>query len=422
MKENTVVLKSVVADWRSTATTPKTDNDAARAFVQNRRFAHAGSTDVSSGSHCVITLGTSVLDICLQAKVEPNGSGDLHVDIAGTRFPVRCVGTPPAWGEKGQAAVDLSIFAALAEARILAGGGLTHSARQLAIYKRDKQLDVRIIAIDTNDASSAVAAELAQAGAEYKSLGLAPAAVNLVLTSADIPPRRLVLRSPAVLQSALDDKFMVIDQLLGRDAISLLLNSPKSVEVARYAVVRAKTIGVRIYTVLTQSLPMQFRLERVLSSGEVCVCNLGEFAEIAAALGVYCPLDETPAHLLALVKAISEIVRATPCGDICVTLGELGCVIVDSTTGSICHVGLTPIARARVRASIKPELINGSGDRFFAVFAVEHARLQHSQIENSCMLNASRLACTEVVRNYSPKLHPDRDWFDVRILSVGCDR
>lgn len=365
----------------------------------------------------VVTLGTSVLDVYLHGKAEAYGSGELRFETATSRFAVQCVGEPPVWGGKGLAVADLAAFADVPEAKTFPGGGVTHSTKQLVEYHRESRINFAISAIDTNHSSPQVATVFAKLGVEYTSLGLASAAINLVLSDAHIPPRRLVLRSPALPSASLGGKANTLELLLGPETIALLLNSPKSIEAAAYAVARAKSMGIPIYSVLTPSLPIPFRLERLFSSNETCVCNLSEFAEIVEKLGLVCPVDENQSSVAAVAQAISEVKHLKPCANICVTIGELGCVAADSASGVVCHIGLTTSARDKVRLCLKPERINGSGDRFFAVFATEHVRFQGRSTENSLSLHAARRACLEVVRSYNKHLNPTDDWFGVRIFS-----
>ncbi len=147
------------------------------------------------------------------------------------------------------------------------------------------------------------------------------------------------------------------------------------------------------------------------------VCSLAEFRQLASVRGVVCPTDEKACNIATVARAVSEIARTWPFGDLVVTMGEISYVVADATTRVIAHVGLTRLARERVRASLRPGKVHVSRDRFFAVFAAEHARLHGVATENSRALRAARRACLEVVRSCSRLLCPDRSWFEVRIFA-----
>ena len=371
---------------------------------------------VQNGRERIVALGTPVDDIHLQAEhVEITGD-TLHFNTGGRRFAVRCAGKPPRWGEKGNAATDLAPFAAVPGARVVSGGGLAHSTEQLAKYRDENRLTFAIHAIDTTKSSRRLTVELSAMDVQLTSLDLAPVARNVILTNGHVPPERMALRSLALPPASLDTQAGVLDLLLGPDTVALLINSPKPPEVAAHAVTRAKANGVRVFTVLVPSLPIAFRLERLFSPVEVSICNLAEFFEIPSALGIPCPIDEKPASVAGVVRAMSEVFRRRPCGDLVVTMGELGCVVGDATTGVICHVGLASCAREQVRVSLRPEKVNGRGDRFLAVFAAEHLLFKFPPTERSRALHAARRASLEVVRSFSTRLHPDQNWFNVRIF------
>ncbi|HTD67485.1 MAG TPA: hypothetical protein VK846_13245 [Candidatus Limnocylindria bacterium] len=419
MKKNKVGMVPVIAQAGLAGTAPGYQ-ERVHAFVTDWQLAVVRSITVKSGQNArrrIVTLGTSVLDVNLRAQVQATGIDALRVEMSTGCVTLRCIGKAPLWGEKGHSEVNLIAFATVPGAQLVPGGGLTHSTKQLAEYHRDRRLGIVIHAIDTSHSNFQVAAELVELGVEYAPLNLAPATVNLVLCDAQIPPQRMVLRSPPVSSATLEGRCSTLDCLLDAETLSLLINSPKSIDVAAYAVTRAKRQGVRIYTVLTPSLPLPFRIERLLSPDEACVCNLVEFAETVASLGIFCPVEEKRSNVAAVAQAISQILRLKVGADICVTLGELGCVAADAITGDVGHICLTYGAREQVRSHLKPERINGSGDRMFAVFAAQHARPQGTLIHNSRTLSAAYRACLEVLRTYSPQLHPKRNWFDVRIFS-----
>jgi len=116
---------------------------------------------------------------------------------------------------------------------------------------------------------------------------------------------------------------------------------------------------------------------------------------------------------------MSDVAQARPCGGLAVTLGAAGCVVGDATTGGIFHVGLTAWAREKVcvMLSLQPEKLNGSEDRFFAVFAAEHALVHDVPMERSRALNAARCACLAVVRSYCQFRDPKRNWCSVSHFS-----
>ena len=195
---------------------------------------------------------------------------ELRFETATSRFAVQCVGEPPVWGGKGLAVADLAAFADVPEATTFPGGGVTHSTKQLVEYHRESRINFAISAIDTNHSSPQVAAAFAKLGVEYTSLGLASAAINLVLSDAHIPPRRLVLRSPVLPSATLgrQSQHTLITAWAGHNCTASQF-PPKSIEAAILCRdSRQKHGSPHLFSNYRQRCQCLFRQERLFSSYE----------------------------------------------------------------------------------------------------------------------------------------------------------
>jgi sugar/nucleoside kinase (ribokinase family) len=365
----------------------------------------------------LVLLGTLTQDIQVCAIGVEFGVRSLCLTTRWESLTIPCLGEPPSWGEKGSSSEDLSSMAAHSGVRILKGGGLFHSTEQLARNRHVKAYGIGIHAVDTGTSSLELTPPSRDFSGFLTSLGLAPTPTNLIVTSGHLPPRRLVVRSTPQPPLPLNGQARVFDEVLCGGTLALLINSPRSDEAAACATATAKAHGVRIYTVLTPSLRLPFRLERLLSPNEVCVCNLSEFTEITRELGVPCPSAETPTSVAGVARALSLLSRFGIRADVAVTMGAVGCVFGDARTGLIAHVGLRRQAREIVWANLTPEKINGSGDRFAAELTAEHLFYTGLPADRSPMFHAVRFAAVEVLQGYSRSLRATPDWFDVRIFS-----
>jgi hypothetical protein len=198
----------------------------------------------------------------------------------------------------------------------------------------------------------------------------------------------------------------------------VLINSPRSPAVAQFVNAAAGAAGARCYAMLTPSLPVGERL-RLLTVVDGAGCDLREFAHLADALGVACPTEENAASLDEVAEAMAEVAALAGRGALVVTLGRRGAIGWDPATRRVYRVSLTPRAAEAVAFELMrhPERVNGSGDRFFASFAVAHAAFNRNPRVWSRVKAALVQASVDVVRSYSSMLRPAEGWFQVRLFA-----
>jgi hypothetical protein len=330
---------------------------------------------------------------------------------------ISCVGRP-CWGGKCATDEDLSRFAGAPGVQAVPGGSLVNTSLALARALQG-QPPLKVRAIDTAATAPLASRALADAGIELLPLSLNPAPFNLVFSSPQGHGQRLILKSAPGACAALNGQLERIEEFFEGPLKALLTNSAKSSEVVKRAKSVARRAHAKQYSVLTTALPAHDRIHLQLATDDATMANLLEFAEVAEALGVPCPAEEETASLVDVANAMVEVADMVGCRDLVVSLGRRGALGLDATTGLLCRVSLTPWAEREVADVLcrQPERVNGSGDRFFGYFCIAHVLFTRDPRTWSRVKHSLVQATREVVRSYSPRLHPDAGWFEVRVFS-----
>src|SRR5439155_20309648 len=101
----------------------------------------------------------------------------------------------------------------------------------------------------------------------------------------------------------------------------VIINSPKSDEVAKAGVFTARRSGAFLVVALTPSTSLDCRLRVLLANSHLSVANLAEFGELVAPLGIACPAEEHTFSLPEIADALSDLIELVePPGDVIVTL------------------------------------------------------------------------------------------------------
>jgi hypothetical protein len=193
----------------------------------------------------------------------------------------------------------------------------------------------------------------------------------------------------------------------------MLINSPKSAQLAALASRAAQRCGAPQYSVLTGSLSMEHTVDTLLARDRASVCNLREFAAISEHLGVKgCPSDEETAEPERVAKAMLEVAKRQTTGHLIVTLGRRGCLVLERSSRSVRHVHLKPRFYSLVQNLVRqrPRGVNAAGDRFFMGLVLA---LEMLPAGNGHVTKAAVHASVEAVRRFAPELDPDSSWFAV---------
>jgi hypothetical protein len=280
----------------------------------------------------------------------------------------------------------------------------------------------RIRVIDTGSPWAELRAEIEQAGADYRALKLTGRCQNLILTTGW---DRVVIRSTAVPASALHGEGAAVLSGVGSALEAVLVNSPRSEETARAAVMTGIQCGASIYSVATPSLPLDVRIKLLLRYSRMTVFNLTEFCELAELVGVACPAEECAAFVPSIARALGDFCQIVPCGIVVITLGEVGMIIRNSR--AIAHLGLTDVAREKIGGCLGAADRNGLGDRIFAALAVADQLLTTKLPSEARIIVVGCQAWMDVLRRVSSTLNPDVAWFTVRnygrrsVSEFACD-
>jgi sugar/nucleoside kinase (ribokinase family) len=361
----------------------------------------------------IAVLGTPVRDAYLDVDAIEFPDQRVVFQVGQAQFTIVYRGEPIRFGEKRCAQTDLSGFN-LAGCTIRNGGGVYHTTVQLARLCAQHQLPVAINTIDSVMTWPELDSAYAQWGIQHISLALEPGATNLVLTNGK--PDRLILKSPDAPLQLSKIQIDHLRRMLPTRLDVLVVNSPKSADLARLVLQTAQKAGAAQYSVLTPSLSVKDRIELLLMRDRASVCNLSEFALLAKALGVDCPTHEDTARWEEVAQAMTELARVCKTGDLVVTLGAHGCLAGDRATGTLVHIGLHPHCWQRVQEHVlaNPKRKNGVGDRFFGSFVLSHTLM--AQGDGNRTVQAARCASVDMVCQFAPELAPDPNWFALRQL------
>jgi len=366
-----------------------------------------------------LVVGTAVIDAYHTARELVIEAHSVGVDGPAGWEVIPVGGSKLQLCGKANAAVDLTAVAGRLQAREANGGGAINSLRELSRLCDSFAWPLKLRMVDTGITSDKLCEELNRLRAEYYPLGLGPIGRNLVLGS-DIGGRtgRVVLRGPVPATASLNGDWHRIAVGVDSKLELVIINSPKSDDVAKAAVMTARRSGAFLVAVLTSSTSLDCRLRDLLAKSDAAVANLGEFRELVAPLRIDCPEREHFTSVPGVAEAMSELIEIVACGDLAITMGEVGIVLFDSQKGAIVHIGLTDEARALCRNYLPAARINGIGDAYVANLAVAMMFLPQVGPESSRGIHATRRAWMELLAGFNPKfLHPTDRWFTVRILS-----
>lgn len=360
----------------------------------------------------IAVLGTPVRDTYVQANAIAFPDQCVAFQVGPTHFTVPYQGEPIRFGEKRYAQANLGSLA-LTECAVCNGGGVYHTTAQLAKLCDQRHLSAAISTIDSVISWPELGSAYSQMAINHISLAVEQGTTNLILTNGQSTvgqPERLILKSPEAPMPLSPRQLDPLLALLPNRLDMLVVNSPKSIDLARSVIGVATQRGQAQYSVLTPALSLTDRIELLLTRDCASVCNLSEFALITKALGIDCPSNEESARLEEIAQAMAELARVCKTGDLVVTLGARGCLAGDRSTGVLVHVGLQLDHWQQVQSLglMHPERKNGIGDRFFGSFVLSH-HLVSAQHGNRTVQAASR-ASLDMVRHLAPNLAPKLNW------------
>jgi hypothetical protein len=361
----------------------------------------------------IVVLGNPVRDAYLDVEQLEFPDQRVRFCVGGADFDLAYQGEPIRFGEKRFAQMHLERLQ-IAGLRIHNGGGVYHTTTQLARLCRQRRLPIALYALDLATTWPELEADYNELGIQHRSLALERSATNLVLTNGK--PDRLILRSPYTPIQLSELQRDHLRKLLPTRLDLLVVNSPTSGDLARTVIQAAEKAGTAQYSVLTPSLSIRERIELLLRRDRASVCNLSEFAQIAQAVGIDCPVHEECASYAEVAQAMAALASTGKTGDLIVTLGARGCIAGERATGLLAHVGLQPRYWQLVQEQIlaHPERKNGVGDRFFGSFVLAHA-LRFGRSRNPTV-PAACAAAVGMVSQLAPELTPAPDWCAVRQL------
>ena len=353
----------------------------------------------------IAVLGTPVRDAYIEADTIAFPDHCVDFQVEQRHFAIPYQGEPIRFGEKRYAHTDLGSLS-LTGCTVRNGGGVYHTTAQLAKLCLVRQLPAAISTIDSVIGWPELETAYSEMAINHISLEVEQGTTNLILTNSKsntAQPERLILKSPEApmpLSSLQLDP--LLDQLPSRLDM-LVVNSPKSIDLARRVIDVATQRARAQYSVLTPSLSVADRIELLLMRDQASVCNLSEFALITKA-------NEESAQLEDIAQAMVELTRGCKTGDLVVTLGARGSLVGDRATGSLVHVGLQPRFWQQIQSlgSTHPERKNGIGDRFFGSFVLSHRLTSHRNGNRT--VQAACQASLDMVRHLVPHLSPKLNW------------
>ncbi len=217
--------------------------------------------------------------------------------------------------------------------------------------------ETRVLYFDTCSTDKGLEAQLNSATTEVFFGGLHP-----IPTSAVLGERgdKIIFKYPLVIGPDMQVSAAYLDRLAGCDAI--LANSAKDIRLMSHLASRASRSQLRIYVVLTGSLPPDFVNETVLPAASYLFISWDDVMFIG---GVH--VRKTVDNALHILNCLRDRARAAM---IFLTLGSDGVVISQADRATVTHVYLNPQARlsAEMKALVAghPTHVCGCGDAFAA--------------------------------------------------------
>ncbi|MCB0111265.1 MAG: hypothetical protein KDE53_35325, partial [Caldilineaceae bacterium] len=367
----------------------------------------------------VAVLGNPVRDAYLAVDAIDFATGRVSFQRGTAAFDIAYQGAGLRFGEKREAQCDLSTLD-LAPFTIGNGGGVYHTATQLAQLCRQRALPVALTAIEIVTPWPELTAAYTQWGIHHRSLALEPSTTNFILTNGQ--PDRLILKSPSADSVLTAPAKAALRRQLVRGTDLLVVNSVRSVDLARTVMDEAQRRRIPQYSVLTPSLALNARIALQLQRDRASVCNLSEFALIAAAFGIDCPAHEEGAAVEDVAAVMATVAAQCHSGDLVVTLGGRGCLVGERASGMVRHVVLTDGYRQQVQAYVQaqPACKNGVGDRFFGAFVLAHAFGGTRCTDRTA--RAAGWASLQMVRQLAPGLAAQRSWVKLTPVLNGYGR
>ncbi|MEZ4675998.1 MAG: hypothetical protein R2932_17365 [Caldilineaceae bacterium] len=367
----------------------------------------------------IAVLGNPVRDAYLAVEGVNLLADRIRFHAGAAAFDIAYRGEPLRFGEKRYAQEDLSCLD-LTSFTIRNGGGVYHTATQMAHLCRQRALPIAFCALDLVEPWPELRAAYAEWGIQHRSLGVERGVTNLILTNGQ--PERLILKSPLAPVALTPAQQAALRQQLPTRLDLLVVNSLHAVDLARTVMDEAQRRRVPQYSVLTPSLALDARLELQLWRDRASVCNLSEFALIADAFGLDCPRHEEDAAVRDVAAVMWALATKSRTGDLVVTLGSRGCVVANQGRGTVHHVALADTYRQQVQAHVQaePARKNGVGDRFFGAFVLAHAFGNFHGADRTA--SAARWAALAMARQLAPGLNPTRDWMKLTPVPSGSGR
>jgi hypothetical protein len=342
----------------------------------------------------------------------PNHHAEFRLDSGSSIETIPYGGTRHLeWGGKAPATIPLAPFRRRRDFRQQLGGGLRNTAAHLACMKRFRP--AHLTAFDTAEPDATVESEMTAQGIEHQALALHPVTTSVVLTKSGVEASRVCLTEPPV---GLADAGGVEFDFKGGSGIAVI-NSCKSIETVRRFSDAALRAGFAQYSVVNTAIPKAERISLLFGRDAASVCNLEEFATVAPHLQGVAD-EERTANLEWVALSLAGFAREHETGDLAVTLGRRGTLVADRSTGLVAHVALASRFREKVDYVLRqrPDLVLGSGDRWFGAFVACHSAFGRNPRRESRAVNAALEASASVVNSYSTKLQATAKWFTVRLF------
>jgi len=289
--------------------------------------------------------GLSTVDFFFPEGTLSQDDGSLRIDCRSAQFTVR-PSAPLRPGGKVEVALPEDLFA-LAVTLQPGGGGYNSCAALRSVHPT-----VPIRYLDASLAGSRVQDELDRRSVEARFLGLWQPPRNAVFGCRRSNDKS-ILKSPLAPTGAAASA-EEIEWLLACDAV--LVNSAKDRELVTRLASAAARKRLRLYAVLTPSLPSGFLVDAVLPWVHAVIVGVDEAQRV---LGVQ--VQSTPEGEL---DALRFIAGYTQYANVFLTLGKRGILVSDISTMSIYHVSLRKGIFEQVQVSLasSPWAACGAGD------------------------------------------------------------
>jgi sugar/nucleoside kinase (ribokinase family) len=296
-------------------------------------------------------VGNATIDCYLPQAIIKRSNGKVEVKCGAQEYEFHPRESASPGAKVNVAALPLELLAQ--GQKTVYGGGAFNSYAAFRLIAPE----TRMLYFDTCSADKELEAQLKSATTEVFFGGLHPIPTSAVLGEMS---DKIIFKYPLVIGQDMEVSAAYLKHLDGCDAI--LANSAKDIRSMSHLASRASRRQLRLYVVLTGSLPPDFVNERILPAAS---CIFISWDDVMYIGGVR--VRKTVDKALHILNCIRDRARASM---IFLTMGSDGVVVAQTDRATATHVYLDPQARLSAEmqalAADHPAHVCGCGDAFAA--------------------------------------------------------